>query len=203
MFRWLINIFILSEDQSQDWVEKYCRSIIDLCSRLIIFIILKQRRNVRGGQEVWSYVKAVGLLVGVFINPDEQAVQFLMNTALLLTRPRTCSASLTAPAQVLSLQLPSFYCWLEHGCKQAFLRAGLMLHLPAWTKQGLEAISTSCTTCEVKSPSELVWSLHSRLQNHKSILLASRGGYFSFYHTNSLLFSSLTGLLKQSTDFWS
>jgi len=53
-----------------------------------------------------------------------------MSTALMLTRLRTYSASLTAPA-VLSLQLLSFYCWLKHGGEHAFPRAELMPNLLA------------------------------------------------------------------------
>lgn len=129
VFRWLINIFILSEDQSQDWVEKYCRSIIDLCSRLIIFIILKQRRNVRGGQEVWSYVKAVGLLgrcfhqsrwIGIAI-PDEHCTA--AHQAENLLSKSNCSTSGLEPTanQLLSLA----WTWVQTGISQGRTDASL------------------------------------------------------------------------------
>lgn len=110
-----------------------------------------------------------------------------MTTALVLTRLRTCSASLTAPADSSAYSYPAFIVAYNMGANMHFPGAGLMPNLLAWTNE-MEAISTSCTTCKVKSSSELVWSLHSRLQNHKGILLASWSGYFSFYHTNALLF---------------
>lgn len=71
---------------------------------------------------------------------------------------------------------------------------GAKMHFPGqdwcltyWPKGGLETMSAACTMCEMMSPSKLLWSLHSRQQNHKGILLASWGRYFFSYHGPILL----------------
>lgn len=113
MLRWLINIFILSEDQFQDWVEKYCRSVIDLCSRLMIFIILKQG-SIRGEQDVWPHVEAAGLCFhqSRWIHCNSFWALPCYSLGWELTQQVQ-----TAPAEPLSLELPSFYCWLQNGRK--------------------------------------------------------------------------------------